>query len=232
MHTLIRHRRTAVATAIALAAILAWDASGLDLWLAGLAASSSGFPARHHWLLTTVLHDGARLAAAVALVALIAGTIRPFGALRELTLRQRLWLLAAVIGAMVLIAALKRLNASDCPWSLSMFGGSQPFVSHWDWRTLADGSPGHCFPAGHASAGFAWLAGWFAWPPGARAGRRWLAAGLVAGTVFGLAQQLRGAHFMSHTLWTAWICWTWAWALSAWRPQSPRALAPDAPAAR
>jgi membrane-associated PAP2 superfamily phosphatase len=30
---------------------------------------------------------------------------------------------------------------------------------------------------------------------------------LVTGFVAGATQQLRGAHFMSHTLWTAWICW-------------------------
>ena len=37
------------------------------------------------------------------------------------------------------------------------------------------------------------------------------AAALLAGFSLGLAQQVRGAHFMSHTLWTAWLCWTTAW---------------------
>jgi membrane-associated PAP2 superfamily phosphatase len=32
--------------------------------------------------------------------------------------------------------------------------------------------------------------------------------GLVAGGVFGAAQQLRGAHFLSHDLWTLATCWT------------------------
>ncbi len=31
---------------------------------------------------------------------------------------------------------------------------------------------------------------------------------LLAGLLLGAAQQLRGAHFMSHTLWTGWICWS------------------------
>jgi membrane-associated PAP2 superfamily phosphatase len=26
-----------------------------------------------------------------------------------------------------------------------------------------------------------------------------------------VAQQWRGAHFTSHTLWTAWVCWVVAW---------------------
>jgi len=67
---------------------------------------------------------------------------------------------------------------------------------------------GVCFPAGHSSAGFAWVSLYFfallvhpAW--------RWrgLAVGLVAGGVFGLAQPLRGAPFLSHDLWTLATCW-------------------------
>ena len=34
-----------------------------------------------------------------------------------------------------------------------------------------------------------------------------LIPGLVIGISFGLAQQLRGAHFLSHDVWSAAICW-------------------------
>lgn len=39
--------------------------------------------------------------------------------------------------------------------------------------------------------------------------QRWLALGtvLVSGLLFGVVQQLRGAHFISHDLWTLVICW-------------------------
>lgn len=30
---------------------------------------------------------------------------------------------------------------------------------------------------------------------------------LVVGTLFGWAQMARGAHYPSHTLWSAWLCW-------------------------
>jgi membrane-associated PAP2 superfamily phosphatase len=30
----------------------------------------------------------------------------------------------------------------------------------------------------------------------------------VAGALFGWAQLARGAHFASHTMWSAWLCWT------------------------
>ena len=38
---------------------------------------------------------------------------------------------------------------------------------------------------------------------------------LIAGLALGLSQQMRGAHFMSHTLWTAWFCWVTALAIDA-----------------
>lgn len=227
------HRAAALATAVGLAALLAWDFSGLDLWLAGLSATPAGFPLRNHPLMTAILHDGARLLAAALLVLLALSAVRPFGPLRHLERGRRLWLLAAVSTCMLLVSAIKRLAQTDCPWDLDAFGGTLPFVSHWDWGAMAGPRPGHCFPAGHASAGFAWVAGWFAWPAGSRAGRRWLAASLSAGLVLGVAQQLRGAHFMSHTLWTAWICWTWSWALSLLLPTAAgRTGNHDATAAR
>ena len=65
---------------------------------------------------------------------------------------------------------------------------------------------------GDASAGFAFINGYFALRHDLpRAARLWLATALVAGFALGLAQQMRGAHFMSHTLWTAWLCWTTSW---------------------
>jgi membrane-associated PAP2 superfamily phosphatase len=50
-------------------------------------------------------------------------------------------------------------------------------------------------------------------PVSAKLAARCLALVLAAGFALGLAQQVRGAHFMSHTLWTAWLCWVAAWAV-------------------
>jgi membrane-associated PAP2 superfamily phosphatase len=89
------------------------------------------------------------------------------------------------------------------------------YVSHWAIG-VADGGPGKCFPAGHASAAFAWFSGYFVFRRASPVvARRWFVTVLVLGTVFGVVQQMRGAHYMSHTLWTAWICWTVAFAIDA-----------------
>jgi len=95
----------------------------------------------------------------------------------------------------------------SCPWDVQDFGGIAPYVSHWAW-SVRDTGPGGCFPAGHASAAFACFGGYFVFrqtSPGVA--RAWLAAVVLSGLALGLAQQMRGAHFTSHTLWTAWVCW-------------------------
>jgi membrane-associated PAP2 superfamily phosphatase len=40
-----------------------------------------------------------------------------------------------------------------------------------------------------------------------RAARICLMVGLVAGTVMGWSQMMRGAHFMSHNVWSGWVVW-------------------------
>ena len=59
---------------------------------------------------------------------------------------------------------------------------------------------------------------------------------MLAGLLLGLAQQVRGAHYMSHTLWTAWFCWataagldlgfTWLARLTSQKPTPAPAQAP------
>ena len=55
----------------------------------------------------------------------------------------------------------------------------------------------------------------------------WLALVLATGFAFGTAQLLRGAHYPSHTLWSAWLCWAIC-AAAAQLPYPGRVLAPAA----
>jgi membrane-associated PAP2 superfamily phosphatase len=61
-------------------------------------------------------------------------------------------------------------------------------------------------PAGHASSAL-WLVAlavyWL--PDRPSAARLAAAAAIVFGAVVGFLQQLRGAHFLTHTLWSVWI---------------------------
>lgn len=213
MHTSPRSSpsRTLLWTAGSLLFLLAWDASGLDRVLAHWFGSTQGFALRDHWLFTTVLHEGARRLSWLLVVGLSLAVWWPVGVLRHIDRGQRLQLVVTTLLSLLAVVSVKYISSTSCPWDLAEFGGVARYVSHWIWGAN-DGGGAHCFPAGHASAGFAFLGGYFVLRDAApRAARRWLLVTLAVGLVLGLSQQARGAHFMSHTLWTAWMCWAIAW---------------------
>ena len=208
-------------TLASLAAVLLWDLAGGDLAVARWFGNANGFALQSQWFMVHIAHEGARDAAWLLAIALSAGIWWPWGPLRRLPRSRRVQMVVAALLALAAMSLLKRWSSTSCPWELNEFGGAVPYVSHWSWGR-SDGGGGHCFPAGHASAGFAFLRGYFVFAhTDARTAGRWLVAALVAGALLGLAQQMRGAHFLSHTLWTAWLCWTCGWlcdlATTAWR---------------
>ena len=199
--------RLALWTAASLLLLIAWDLLALDLTLARWFGNASGFPLRDHWLASRVLHSGARRVAWALQLALVLSIWWPLGPLRVLSRRERIALVATILVSILVIFLLKNRSATSCPWELAEFGGTARYVSHWSWG-VADGGEGRCFPAGHASVAFCFIGGYF-WlrEKAPRAAVAWLAVTLLAGLVVGISQQVRGAHYMSHTLWTAWMCW-------------------------
>ena len=195
--------------------LLVWDFSGLDLWMAGWFGSASGFPLESHWLWRDLLHDDIRLWPWVLELGLLVAIFWPLGTLKKLPMARRAQLALTTLVALLVVSTIKIYSRSSCPWDLQQFGGVATYVSHWSWG-VRDGGTGGCFPAGHASAGFAFIGGFFVFRhvlP--RTAWRWFAGAMMVGALFGLAQQIRGAHYMSHTLWTAWFCWTVAAAADA-----------------
>lgn len=217
---------TATATATATILILAWDLSGLDLALAWLWGAHSGFPLRQDWFLNTVMHTGAKDAAWLLGLFLGLMVLRPRGLFARLSTSQRVQLAITPMVAVALVSVIKSFSQTSCPWELHEFGGTAVQLSHWRGWLTPDGGGGQCFPAGHASSGFAFVGGFF--PLRAMSERfalLWLCAALAAGLLLGMAQQLRGAHFLSHTLWSGWLCWMAGWAIDkifVWRSQSQR----------
>ena len=132
------------------------------------------------------------------------------------------YLLLAVALSTLTVSAIKAKSNMDCPWDVQGLGGERPHLTLYEARPH-DLPRGRCFPAGHASGGYAWVALYFAFLM-IRPRWRWrgLAAALGVGLTYGIAQQLRGAHFLSHDLWTAMICWTVALLVYLWlRPKRP-----------
>lgn len=214
--------------------LLAWDHSGLDLTAVRAWGTAGGFAWRDHWFTSGVLHSGSRVLGWLVVTALVAALWRPFGALRQVSRHERLWWVVTTVVCATSVLAFKRISATSCPWSLAEFGGTAHYVPHWI-RGIFDGGPGHCFPSGAATSAFALLPGWFVLRTQApRAACWWLTGVLIGGALVGAAQVVRGAHYPSHVLWTAWLCW----AISAishhtmiwWASEAPPAMTVSPPA--
>ncbi|WP_221031389.1 phosphatase PAP2 family protein [Actomonas aquatica] len=108
----------------------------------------------------------------------------------------------------ILIGQLKAHTNVFCPYEITRYGGDVAYVKAWAPHPpeLQPERCGRCYPAGHASGGFALfaLAGL-----GATAGwRRWgIGLGLGLGWMMGGYQMLKGAHYLSHTLVTMLVAW-------------------------
>lgn len=123
--------------------------------------------------------------------------------------RRGLWLAVLVIATVPALAGLgKKYTNVFCPSEIRRYGGDVAYVKLFA-PFPADDRParrGGCFPAGHASGGFA-LLGLLA----VRASRRWrqgvIALGLGLGWWMGGYQMLKGAHYLSHTVTTMLVAW-------------------------
>nr|WP_231731243.1 phosphatase PAP2 family protein [Lampropedia cohaerens] len=171
-------------------------------------ADGHGFYLAGNAWLSEWLHTGGRRALQLVAVILLVTACRPWGPWRRFARSELRWAIGTALACALLVAVLKQASQTSCPWDLHAFGGSAAYVPHW--RPGNDGGPGRCFPAGHAAGAFALFSYYFllaSHKPTRRAAWICLVAVCALGAAFGLAQQLRGAHFTSHTLWSAWLCW-------------------------
>ena len=162
--------------------------------------------AKDDLLLRTILYTGPK-------VVLVGLGIAAFAAVLWIGFRQRRLLRGVLVLALSLaliplaVGQLKRVTGVHCPDDLVPYGGPVPFVSllepypesHTTW-------PGRCYPAGHASGGFA-LFGTVALARNRRERHLGIALGMGAGWIMALYQMARGVHFLSHGLATMLLAW-------------------------
>ncbi len=198
----------------AAAAIALLQGAGGDLWLADrlYAAEGGRWALEHHWLTETVVHQwGKRLDIAAWVALAIARIVLARHPGTRAWWKPLNYLLIASVAGPLLVSWMKSWTDVDCPWDLARYGGLHPYVELFQPRPAGYG-PGQCFPAGHSSAGYGWVALFFglgALQP--RWGWIGLGVGLSVGLAFGISQQLRGAHFLSHDVASVAVCWCAAW---------------------
>ncbi len=117
--------------------------------------------------------------------------------------------LIAAISTPVIVGLLKKTTGISCPVQETDYGGYVAHIVIWqqlsEWKSL--GYNLHCWPAGHASGGFALLVARL-WSRGDGSNEwKWMAPGLIVGWIMGLYQMARGQHYLSHTVATMLIAW-------------------------
>jgi membrane-associated PAP2 superfamily phosphatase len=191
--------------------LLCWDNLGWDRDVSRWFGDAGGFVWRDAWVTSSLLHQGGRVLAWCVVAVLILHCWRPLPLISVAqSQRTRLFMLAAVLLCITFVPALKHFSSTSCPWDLQEFGGAATYVSHWDalLHGIRDTGPGRCFPSGHAVAAFGFIPVYFAMRRESPQRARYALWGIVLmGLVFGAAQLVRGAHYVSHTLWSAWLCW-------------------------
>ena len=171
------------------------------------------FPWKNSWFAKDFMHgyvkyvitDIGRLLLLVVILDFIFSWRKPWRFISQwLRIRLRFVAIASLIIA-TLVSEVKRISMLHCPWDETRYGGFAPFLRLFD-SVPSNLQPGHCFPAGHATVGL-WLAAlcvfWLPHKP--KAAFAVFIAGLSVGFALGWVQQMRGAHFLFHTLWSTWI---------------------------
>ncbi|HSG93530.1 MAG TPA: phosphatase PAP2 family protein [Methylotenera sp.] len=130
-----------------------------------------------------------------------------------------LWVFAGMVISTTAVSVFKHYSVHGCPWDIVLYGGRLPLLDLFT-SPPAGTEAGACFPAGHPSGGFALMTFYFAFmhkKPRFSVLMLWI--GMFMGLLMGLVQVMRGAHFLSHVLWSGWLVWMvllalyWLWPL-------------------
>jgi membrane-associated PAP2 superfamily phosphatase len=194
--------------AVGLAILLQY--SDLDLRFAGQFYDSENgvWPYKDYWLTQNVLHLFAQhfvefLGLLLLITVILLSFSKPHRHLRNVLA----CCILSMASASIIVGFLKAHMHIYCPWDLTLLGGIRPYVLLFETRV--PGLPvGNAFPSAHAAVGFMFVSFYFS---SALLVPRWrflvLGFALGLGLTFGLVQQMRGAHFLSHDLISLSICW-------------------------
>jgi len=108
----------------------------------------------------------------------------------------------------VIVGGLKKVSNMPCPKNEIHYGGIYPSTKVWEHypKEFKQPSSIRCFPAGHASGGFALLSLFFLF----KSKRNKILAivgALTVGWSMGVYKMLIGDHFLSHTIITMILAW-------------------------
>lgn len=201
-----------ITAVVLVVAVLFFGLSGIDVWVQRHFYN----PATHQWIVDTnnellkfIFYDGIKRLLIVIAVLFLLGLIA--GLKKEWMRPYRQGLVIVVLSSIfvpVIVGSLKSMSNMPCPKSLDIFDGTYPHTCVWEPYNTKDChlEKQKCWPAGHASGGFALLSLIFLF----RSRQNKMIAGstaMVIGWSMGTYKMLIGDHFLSHTVITMIVAW-------------------------
>lgn len=203
-----------IASIVFIGLMFLFHETSLDEWGAShFYSATKSWIYRDNFFLEKIFHKGGVIFTLAVLVALIGRWIY-FSKDSEKKIHRDYigFVVIASTLTIVLVFLLKGWTALPCPWNSLAFGGAENPLHLWQMFSMPHT---HCFPSGHSSGGYAFLSMYFGHTL-VYGKRNFLALlpGIVIGLVFGLTQQIRGAHFISHDFATIFITILCSWITS------------------
>ena len=113
------------------------------------------------WFVNELIHTGGRWAVrVVAFASLVLWMSSFFVDSTRRWRRSAGYFLSAMVLTVGVVGMLKSVTNVDCPWDLAAFGGRSPHIDLFSPRP-PELPRARCFPAAHASSGYAFMALYF-----------------------------------------------------------------------
>ncbi len=197
---------------ILLSAILFFGFSDVDIWV----QSHFYNPLTHQWIvdannevLKFIFYDGIKRLLIVIAVLFLA--VLMLGWKKAWITSYRRGLIIVVLSSLFVplaVGSLKAITNMPCPKNIEIFGGMYPHTCVWEKYTTQECQleKQKCWPAGHASGGFALLALVFLFHS-RKAKNAAILIAMLIGWSMGTYKMLIGDHFLSHTVITMILAW-------------------------
>lgn len=201
-----------MSAAALIVAVIFFGVSGTDIWVQNHFYNS----VTHQWILdredpvlSFIFYDGIKrliiIFNVLVLIALVVWWKKPF------LNKYRKGLLIVLLSSIfvpVIVGSLKATTNIPCPKNLEIYGGVYPHTCVWEKypSTFCNQKKIKCWPAGHASGGFALLSLYYLFHK-RRAKIVAVSGVMVLGWSMGTYKMLIGDHFLSHTVITMIMAW-------------------------
>jgi membrane-associated PAP2 superfamily phosphatase len=202
-----------IITAILLIAVISlFQFSNLDIFVQNLFYNfdtKNWLLDKKESLLRFFLYDGIKVLLIIFAVAILFSLI--FLRKRKFVQKYKKGLTIVLLSAIfvpAIIGSLKAVTNTPCPCNIVHFNGTYPDTKVFDSypKDFIQTSKVKCWPAGHASGGFALMALFFLFKT-PKNQKRALICALIIGWSMGTYKMLLGDHFLSHTIITMIMAW-------------------------